>query len=272
MSQGNRPIVGRNSPFTPARTKTSASGPGDRIASVRDIAIYFREDCRTLRDALQLEMVVAQYGPRISDVLSTAGVPVGEAIGLGVVAELERHGDALSQAILRGVAHIAVGQSVERSAAASARLAERGIQPPPKFAGVARASACGAWRTSEGAHVGEYVLFAEFDQPRSKRHVIAMFVEPRAGGTLKHIGLLDAAVAFDRNGPFHPSRMEPLEADTAGQLMLDVLDRSHGPTSGGTGDFRVLIAAARARSMVNQDGRKRVVGRSAAGAAATRRA
>src|SRR3989442_12051360 len=27
-------------------TRTSASGPGERVASTRDVAIYFREDCR----------------------------------------------------------------------------------------------------------------------------------------------------------------------------------------------------------------------------------
>lgn len=54
-------------------TRKSASGPGDRVASARDVAIYFREDCRTLCDSLQLEMVVAQYCLRIRDVVTTAG-------------------------------------------------------------------------------------------------------------------------------------------------------------------------------------------------------
>ena len=62
------------------------------------MAIYFREDCRTLRDSLQLEMVVAQYCLQIRDVRTTAGVPVGDAVGVGVVAELEGHGDPLSHA------------------------------------------------------------------------------------------------------------------------------------------------------------------------------
>jgi hypothetical protein len=70
------------------------------------VAIYFREDCRTLRDSLQLEMVVAQYCLRIRDLLTTARMPVGDVVGAGVVAELEREADPLSHAILRGVAHV----------------------------------------------------------------------------------------------------------------------------------------------------------------------
>src|SRR5204863_1848057 len=93
----------RRSPIRKALpTRESASGPSDRIASSRDVAIYFREDCRTLQDSLQLEMVVAQYLLRIRDVRSSAGVPVGDAVGAGIVAELEGHGDPLSHAILRG--------------------------------------------------------------------------------------------------------------------------------------------------------------------------
>src|SRR5256885_17027433 len=65
-------------------TRQSASGPGDRISSARDIATYFREDCRTLRDSLQLEMVVAQYHLRMQGVLTREGLPVGDVASSGV--------------------------------------------------------------------------------------------------------------------------------------------------------------------------------------------
>jgi hypothetical protein len=55
--------------------------------------------------------------------------------------------------------------------------------------------------------------------------------------------------AIDGDGPFHPDAMEALEYAQAGELLRKVLERSFGPDVAGTDDFRVLIAAARARSM-----------------------
>src|SRR3954464_7309596 len=122
--------MNRHSPFTPAPTKPSASGPGDRIASSGDIAIYFREDCRPLADSLQLEMVVAQYDLRLRDTATAQGVPVGDAVSAGVIVELEQHCDELSHAILRALAHLGTGERATRSAAAAERLADRGIGLP----------------------------------------------------------------------------------------------------------------------------------------------
>src|SRR4051794_25145335 len=102
--------AGRQSPIRKATpTRQSSSGP-DHIASTRDVAIYFREDCRTLRDSLQLEMVAAQYLIRMRDVQTSQGVPVGDAATAGVLAELEGHGDPLSHAILRGLAYLGAGE------------------------------------------------------------------------------------------------------------------------------------------------------------------
>jgi hypothetical protein len=213
------------------------------------VAIYFREDCRTLRDSLQLEMVVAQYCLQIRDVLTTAGVRVGDAVGAGVVAELEGHGDPLSHAILRGVAHLGHGETAARSAEAVARLTERGIGLPQPFAEVGKSRAVGAWRTRVGLD-GEYALFAEFAHPPGARHAIALYVESRAGGIVKHIGLLGAISELEPDEPFHPNALETLEISAAGALMRELLERSYGPRGAASDDYRVLVAVARAGSMM----------------------
>jgi hypothetical protein len=228
----------------------STSGPGDRVASARDVAIYFREDCRTLRDSLQLEMVIAQYFLQIRDVLSTEGVPVGDPVGAGVVAELEREGDALSHAILRGLADLGAGETARRAGDAAERLNKRTTGLPRQFADVAKARALAAWRTRAGGFEGEYVLFADFEHPRGARHAIALFVEPRKGGVVKHIGLLGPMSDLDPDEPFHPERLELVAISQGGALMHEVLERSFGPLAAESDDYRVLIAAARARSMV----------------------
>ena len=240
----------RREPFRRATpTRTSASGPGDRIANAESVARFFRDDCRGLRDSLQLEMVVAQYLLHMRDVLTPEGVPVGDAVGAGVVAELERHGDPLSHAILRGLAHLGAGDIRERSENAVARLAEHGTGIPAKFGDVAGARALGAWRESAGGRAGEYAFFAEFEHPLGTRHSLALFVEPRHGGIVKHIGLLGPMSDIPSDEAFDPSTMEAVEIGMAGKLLQEVLDRSYGPLLGGTDDYRVLIAAAHARSM-----------------------
>jgi hypothetical protein len=230
-------------------TRQSASGPGDRVASARDVAIYFREDCRTLRDSLQIEMVVAQYLLQMRDVRSPEGVPVGDAVGAGVVAELERHGDPLSHAILRGVAHLAGGETAKRAADAVARLSEAGIGLPREFADVAEARAGAAWRTSAGGHAGEFAFFVDFEHPLGNRHAFALFVEPRDGGVIKHIGLMSSMSELDAADPFHPSSLETVELPAAGDLFRELVERSYGPGIDRVDDYRIVIAAARARGM-----------------------
>jgi hypothetical protein len=230
-------------------TRQSSSGPGDRIATAREVAIYFREDCRTLRDSLQLEMVVAQYHLRMGGVITPEGVPVGDATGGGVVAELERHNDPLSLAILRGLDYVGTGETAKRSAEAVARLAERGIGPPRKFADVAEARALGAWRATARGCDGEYALFLDFEHPLGARHSLALFVEPRHGAVVKHIGLMNPISDLDSDAPFHPSALDALEIVAAGELLNKLLDRSFGSFLADADDYRVLIAAARARSM-----------------------
>jgi hypothetical protein len=227
----------------------SASGPVDRRASTRDVAIYFREDCRTLRDSLQLEMVVAQYCLRMRDVVTAAGVGVGDLLGVAVVGELEHEGDPLSHAILRGLAHLGIGETAKQSAHAASRLAEREVGLPEQFADVGKARARGAYRTSTEP-TGEYVLFADLEHPSGRGHSVALFVEPRGGGVVKHIGLLGPMSDLEPDAPFHPQALETVDDASAGTLMSEVLERAHGPQAAETDDFRVLIAAARARSMV----------------------
>lgn len=240
--------IDRRPPIRKARpTRKSASGPGDRVASARDVAIYIREDCRTLRDSLQLEMVVAQYCLRIRDLRTTAGVPVGNPVGANLVAELEREGDPLSHAILRGVARVGLGETAKRSAEAVARLSERAIGLPPAFADVGQARALGAWRV-RGDVDGEYALFAEFEHAHGARHTLALYVDPRRGGVVKHLGLLGSMSQIDAAEPFHPEAMESVELPVAGALTREVLGRSYGPSMAGSDDYRVLIAAARAES------------------------
>jgi hypothetical protein len=53
----------------------------------------------------------------------------------------------------------------------------------------------------------------------------------------------------DPGDPFHPSAMEPVGIAAAGALLRELLDRSFGSGLAGADDYRVLIAAARARSM-----------------------
>lgn len=229
--------------------RQSASGPGDRTASVHEVATYFREDCRALRDSLQLEMVVAQYELRIRSVVSPDGVPVGDALSAGVIAELERHDDPLSHAILRGLEYLATGTTAQRSAEAAARIAARGVALPAQFADVAEARPVGAWRETGGAGDGEYALFVDFAYRLGTRHALALFVEPRRGGVVKHLGLLSAMTELDSDDPFHPSALEPLEVATAGALMRKVLDRSFRRPGPDVDDYRVVIALARAHSM-----------------------
>ena len=236
----------RDAPFRQAPTRRSASGPG-RIASTRDIAIYFREDCRDLRDSLQLEMVVAQYCLRIRDVCNSAGIPVGDSVGIGVVAELQGFGDPLSHAILRGLAHIGTGDIAMRSSEAAARLAERETGMLRQFADVGKARAIGAWRQF-GEVDGEQVLYAEFEHPRGRRHTVAMFVHAEGGGTVKHIGLLGPTSELERDEPLHPDYMEELEIPVGLALIGEVLERTYGPGAAGSNDFRVLIAFARTAS------------------------
>jgi hypothetical protein len=249
-------------PFRQAtRTRRSASGPGDRVASGRDITIYFREDCRPLRDSLQLEMVVAQYCLRMRDVTTTGGVPVGEAVGLRVVAELEHMGDALSHAILRGLAHIGVGLIGERSSEAVARLSEKVLGLPKQFADVGNARPVRTWRGDNAEVAGEYILFARFEHPRGPEHAIALYVEPRGGDVVKHIGLVDGGCEDGMADSLRPNAPEPLEIPSGGALMNDVLERTYDRHATRTDDFRVLIAAARARSIMRDtSARRRVAG------------
>ena len=219
--------------------------PDAPIRNATQVAGYFRDDCRNLRDALQLEMVVAQYHLRMRDTRSPEGIPVGEAVSAGVITELERHGDVLSHAILRGLEHLGTGDTKTRSADAVARLSERGVGLPAKLADVGTAHAIGAWRDSEGGWDGEYSLFAEFEHPLGRRHSLALFVEPRHGGAVKHIGLIDPLGELD-----YPGSLEPMPIADAGALLGKLLDRSFRPSLELTDDYRVVIAHARARSMV----------------------
>jgi hypothetical protein len=213
------------------------------------VATYLREDCRALRDSLQLEMVVAQYHLQMRDVRTPEGVPVGEATCAGVIAALAGYGDPLSHAILRGLAYFNAGDPAKRSAEAVARLAERGIGLPPKLADVGEARPLGAWRATEGGCNREYALFVDFEHPLGARHSLALFVEPRHGGVVKHICLMPPVSDLDADDPFHPSALETVDVGAVGALLREVLDRSFGWPPAGTDDYRVLIAAARARAM-----------------------
>jgi hypothetical protein len=228
-----------------ARTKKSASGP-DHVASARDVAIYFREDCRTLRDSLQLEMVVAQYDIRMAEVETPQGIPVGDAVSAGVVAELERHRDPLSHVILRGLEYLGRGATAERSAEAAARLSEAGVELPGKFSDVGCARPVAAWREGEE---DEYALFVDFEFPLGARHSLGMFVEPRHGGVVKHVGLMHPMSDLGPDDRFHPTAMDALELTDAAAILHKVLDRTYARTIDLEGDYRVLIAIARARLM-----------------------
>src|SRR4051794_12153335 len=96
-------------------TRQRAGGPDDRVLTPRDVARFFRDDCRTLRNSLQLEMVVAQYILRMREVESPEGVPIGDATCAGVIADLERHGDSLSHSILRALAYLGSGDAATRA-------------------------------------------------------------------------------------------------------------------------------------------------------------
>jgi hypothetical protein len=238
--------MNRNNPIRPAAaTKPSASGPGDRIAGSGDIAIYFREDCRTLADSLQLEMVAAQYDLRLRETETPEGIPVGDAVSAGVIVQLEGHGDELSHAVLRALAHVGTGERAERSAQAAERLADRGVELPDTFADVGQARATAAWRDRRKAHPGEYALFVDFEHPRGRQHSVAVFVEPR--GTVKHLGLMPPINDIDPSAQFHPRRMESLPVATATEILGEALARTYGDSFEDTDDFRVLLAAARTR-------------------------
>jgi hypothetical protein len=217
--------------------------------NAREIATCFREDCRTLRDSLQLEMVVAQYCLRLRDAVTDEGVPVADALSAGLISNLEHDGDPLAHALLKALAHVGTGDVRERSRHAAARLAGSGIHQPPQFFDVGDSRAAGAWRSTEGGFAGEYVLFVDFEYPLGAAHALALFVEPAAGGSVKHIGLMHPVRDLPADAPFHPGAMEALDLPEAGELLAEVVERTFGPDLAGTDDFRVLIAAARANSM-----------------------
>ena len=54
---------------------------------------------------------------------------------------------------------------------------------------------------------------------------------------------------LDGDDPLHPSGLETVDSATAGALLHSLLDRSFGRSLVASNDYRVLIAAARARSM-----------------------
>ena len=256
QSRTNKPD--RRRPGAHATTRLSASGPGPQVVSARDVAIFFREDCRTLDDSLQLEMVVAQYCIQIRDVRSTNGVPVGDAVAADVVAHLEREGDALSHAVLRGMAHIGVGLAAERSAAAAARLSEADAGLPPQFVDVAKASPVGAVRVRDVRIRECSALFAEFEHPLGRRHTIALFLDERRAKWVKHIALLGPLEEVRPEEEFAPATPEAVPTAPTGALMRDALERSYGRGAARSGDYRALIALARAESMESGVGAARV--------------
>jgi hypothetical protein len=228
---------------TPSRQ--SASGPDDRIASAESIASWFLDDCRGLDDALQLEMVVAQYLVRMRDTRTPQGVPVGDALTASVIADLEERRQPFAHVLLRALAHLATGDAATRAADAVARLAEQGVGLSKRFADVATARPLGAWR--EHGDAGEQALFAEFEHPLGRRHSIALFVRD---GVARHIGLMPSAYDVDTEDPFHPDALEPLALPEAGELIGGALTRAYGRDWERSDDYRVVIAAARARAMV----------------------
>lgn len=213
---------------------------GDPVANSREISGFLRKDCRVLRDSLQLEMAVAQYELRLREVRTPEGIPIADAASAGVIADLERHADPLSHAILRAFAYLGGEETAQRSADAVARLAERGVGLTKKFGDVGAAAAVGAWRDTRGAHPGEYALFIDFEHPLGARHCLALFVEP--GGSVKHLGLIQPMSQLGLDG------LEVLEIAEASELLQQALARSVGAPHI-TGDFRALIAGARSRAM-----------------------
>jgi hypothetical protein len=217
--------------------------------NAREIATCFREDCRTLRDSLQLEMVVAQYCLRMRDAVSVEGVPVGDALSAGVVGSLEHDCDPLAHALLKALAYIGTGDARERSRHAATRLAAAGVGLPPEFSDVCEARAVGAWRSTEGAFAGEYVMFVDFEYPLGAPHALALFVEPTGGGRVKHIGLTHPVRDFPGDAGFHPDAMDALEVPHAGELLGEAMERAFGTDLAETDDYSVLIAAARVGAM-----------------------
>ncbi len=217
--------------------------------NAREIAACFREDCRTLRDSLQLEMVVAQYCLRMRDAVTPERLPVGNALSASVISSLERDGDPLALAILKALAHIGCGDARDRSRHAAARVAGAGIGLAAPFSDVCGASAVAAWRSTEGAFAGEYVMLVDFEYPRGAAHALALFVEPRGGGRVKHIALTSPVRDLPSDAGFHAEAMEPLEIPDAGELLAEAMERAFGTDLAKAEDFRVLIGAARVGSM-----------------------
>jgi hypothetical protein len=110
----------------------------------------------------------------------------------------------------------------------------------------------GAWRNTQGGHPGEFTLFVDFKHPQGRGHSLGLFVEPRHGGVVKHIGLMSPMSELDSDHGVDPSELETIELPEAGALLHKLLDRSYGPCLRGTDDYRVLIAAARARAMAQK--------------------
>jgi GNAT superfamily N-acetyltransferase len=169
-------------------------------------------------------------------------VPVGDAATAGIIADLEAHGDALSHAILRALAHLATGDPATRSADAVARLAENGVGLPRQFRDVGEARAVAAWRDTAGAYAGECALFVEFEHPNGPGHTLALFVDR---DFVKHVGLLPPMEGLG----YPHDDLEELDLTEAGSLLRKVLDRTYPHELTDPDDFRILIGMARARSM-----------------------
>ena len=217
--------------------------PGRVLAATRELAHCFIDDCRGAADALELELIVAQYLPRFNGGLELHGTGALEAL----LGELERRGDHVSHAALRALWYLGTGELQRLSADAAARLGERGVGLPLRLADVGLVRPTGAWRAPRGGNRGEYALFVEFEHPRAPTHSLAVLVDPRRGGLVKHLALLRPMDDLGDDGPFRPEALEKLDLGVARELMRDLLVRTFGRGTAGTDDYSVLIAAARAR-------------------------
>jgi hypothetical protein len=221
------------------------------VANASEIAEFLREDTRLLQRTMQLDLVVAQYLIRVRDAVTAEAVPVGPAPLLGLIEGLERAGDGLSRAILATIAELAVGEPAAKSREAAERLAARGLQPPGRFRAVGSAQALDAWVLRDA---GESCLAIEFEHAGGARHaVLAFVVDQSRGGYAKHVAITGSMWDLDDEAPFHPGRIESSPVESIALEMsaaLDAVDPATGRPASQGGDFRALIAAARARAAI----------------------
>jgi hypothetical protein len=106
-----------------------------------------------------------------------------------LMTHLERVGGTGALLMLRGFQHVAGGEVAAAAARAADRLARADVSMPDWASAIGAARPTRAWMIRDDDFGDGVVLFAEFEQPGSPNHTVAIYVDHNMGGVAKIIGL-----------------------------------------------------------------------------------